>query len=359
MHMNTLHFGHATSRRRWHVGGLTLFLIGVLSAAEVSAQCGVPCADPMKACVCVIEPVDAPVNLVPFGSVMRQPARVGLSLSSGDQLSSVRADAIAEVACPGGSEVKLHGQFLAIVRPSGPGQDCVFDLLAGNADVLGAKPTQVEAGDTLMGSSTTLYSIRVRRTGEALDVECLVFEGEAQVRYANRWSRGIKEGSKTAWRLGSGDPTQLQVTDPDVRATSSVYARADLARLRIRGERPSDPRALLNELNASYARVMTRPRDAQARLQLAALQTDLGNSKQVLYHVQRAEQAGPVREDDKTAIAVMKYTALKQTGRDAEANVEIEKVRVLDPAQYERIRKLDPAKIRLSDPALQRIRKTP
>jgi len=39
--------------------------------------------------------------------------------------------------------------------------------------------------------------------------------------------------------------------------------------------------------------------------------------------------------------------------------VEIEKVRVLDPAQYERIRKLDPAKIRLSDPALQRIRKTP
>jgi hypothetical protein len=306
-----------------------------------------------------VDPVDAPVSLVPFGTVMRQPARVGQSLSSGDQLSSVRADAVAEVACPGGSEVKLHGQFLAIVRPSAAGQDCVIDLLAGNADVLGAKPTQVEAGDTLMGSSTTLYGIRVRRAGAALSVECLVFEGEAQVRYANRWSRGVKEGAKTAWRLGSGDPVQAQVTDVDIRATSDVYARADLARLRTRGERLSDRPALLNELRSSYAMVLMRPRDAQARIRMAALQTDLGNSKQVLYHVQRAEQAGPVRDDHRTPIAVMKYTALKRTGRDAEANVEIEKVRTLDPAQYERLRKLDPATIRLADPAFEPLRKKP
>jgi hypothetical protein len=105
--------------------------------------------------------------------------------------------------------------------------------------------------------------------------------------------------------------------------------------------------------------VLMRPRDAQARIRMAALQTDLGNSKQVLYHVQRAEQAGPVRDDHRTPIAVMKYTALKRTGRDAEANVEIEKVRTLDPAQYERLRKLDPATIRLADPAFEPLRKKP
>jgi hypothetical protein len=308
--------------------------------------------------VCVLDPVDAPVSLVPFGTVIRQPARAGQSLSSGDQLSSVRADAIAEIACPGGSEVKLHGQFLAIIKPGAPGQDCAIDLLAGSADVLGAKPTQVEAGDTLMGSATTLYGIRVRRAGTDLNVECLVFEGAAQVRYANRWSRSVNEGAKTAWRQGAGDPVQAQVTDVDVRATSNVYARADLARLRVRGERPPDERTLMNQLTASYATVMMRPKDAQARIRLAALQTDLGNSKQVLYHVQRAEQAGPARDDQKTAIAVMKYTALKRTGREAEATAEIEKVRTLDSAQYERIRMMDPAKIRLADPALQPVRPT-
>ena len=358
--MTTLHSRRTSSQVLRHAGGLTLFSVVILSTAELFAQCaGVTCADPMKACVCVVDPVEAPISLVPFGTVVRQPARVGQSLSVGDQLSSVRPDAIAEVGCPGGSEVKLHGVFLAIIKPSAQGQDCAFDLLAGSADVLGTKPTQVEAGETLMASKTTRYGIRVRRAGTALNVECLVFEGEAQVRYANRWDRGVKEGGKTTWRLGAGDPAQATVTDIDVRATSGVYARADLARMRIRGETPANPRATLSELNSRYATVMLRPRDTQARIQLAALQTDLGNSGQVLYHVQRAEQIGPVRDDQKTAIAVMKYTALKRTGRDADANVEIEKVRALDPAQYERIRKLDPAKIRLGDPALKQLRQSP
>ena len=346
------------SRRLLQVG-LTLSFIGVLSIAELYAQCAVPCTDAMKACICVVDPADAPVALTPFGSVQRQPARVGQPLSPGDQLMSVREDAIAEVTCPGGSEIKLHGRFMAIVKPSAQGQDCVFDLLAGSADVLGAKPTQLEAGDTLMGSTTTQYGIRVRRTADTLNVECVVFEGEAQVRYANRWSRSIAEGGKTLWRQGTPDPAQARVNEQDVRATSNVYARADLARLRLRGERPADPRALLNELSTEYASVMMRPRDAQARIRLAALQTDIGNSSQVLYHLQRAEQTAPVPDAQRKAVAVMKYTALKRTGRDAEANVEIEKVRQLDPVEYQRIRGLDPAKIRLADPALRDVRRLP
>jgi len=340
--------------------GFTVLFIGVLSIAELSAQCSaVTCADSMRACVCVIDPADAPIALTPFGTVQRQPARAGQALSPGDQLMSVREDAIAEVTCPGGSEIKLHGRFLAIVKPSAPGQDCVFDLLAGSADVIGTKPTQLEAGDTLMGSTTTQYGMRVGRSGETLNVECLVFEGEAQVRYANRWSRGIKEGGKTTWRQGTGDPAPAQVSEQDVRATSTVYARADLARLRLRGERPADARALFNELNTRYATVMTRPRDAQARIRLATLQTNLGNSPQVLYHLQRAEQAAPVPDSQRTAVAVMKYTALRRTGRDAEATVEIEKVRQLDPAEYQRLRGLDPAKIRLADPVLREFRRLP
>jgi hypothetical protein len=210
-----------------------------------------------------------------------------------------------------------------------------------------------------MGSTTTQYGIRVRRSGATLNVECLVFEGEAQVRYASRWSRGVKEGGKTTWRQGAGDPAQAVVSEQDVRATSTVYARADLARLRLRGERPADARALFNDLNTRYATVMMRPRDAQARIQLAALQTNLGNSPQVLYHLQRAEQSGPVPDSQKTAVAVMKYTALRRTGRDAEANVEIEKVRQLDPAEFQRIRGVDPATIRVTEPAPRRPRDVP
>jgi hypothetical protein len=204
-----------------------------------------------------------------------------------------------------------------------------------------------------MGSTTTQYGIRVQRDA-SVRVECVVFEGQAQVRYANRWIRAVNESGKSTWRQGAGDPVLVQVSDSDVREASSVYVRADLARLRIRRERP-DP-ALRDQLSATYTAVMRRPRDAQARIQLAALQTELSNPKQVLYQLQRAEQIEPPRDEQRAAVAVMKYAALKQTGRDAEANVEIEKVRTLDPAQYERLRGLDPAKIRLADPALRPLR---
>jgi hypothetical protein len=337
---------HSEFRGRAHapLSVLTL-LVAFLGAAELEAQCTAPCTDATKACVCVLDPADAPVSLTPLGTVQRQPARVGQPLSPGDQLLSTRPDAIAELTCPGGSEVKLHGAFHAVIRPTAQGQDCVFDLLAGNADVLGVKPTQGTVGETVMGSSSTQYGIRVRRTGNALNVECLVFEGEAEVKYANRWSRVLKDTTKSTWSQGRGDPLEARVVESDIRATSGVYARADLARRPIGGQTPADRRALLNELTATYTAVMARPRDPQARILLAALQTNLRNSKQVLYHLQRAEKE-PTRNEQKIDIAIMKYAALKQTGRDTEANVEIEKVRQLDPTQYEKLRLADPAAIR-------------
>lgn len=323
---------------------LTL-VVAFLGVAELEAQCTTACSDATKACLCVLDPATASVSLTILGSVQRQTARVGQPLSPGDQLLSTRPDAIAELTCPGGSEIKLHGVFHAVIRPTAQGQDCVFDLLAGNADVLGVKPTQGVVGETVMGSSSTQYGIRVRRADNTLNVECLVFEGEAEVKYANRWSRVLKDTTKSTWTQGRGDPVASQVMESDIRATSGVYARADLARSSMKGQTPADQRALQNELTATYAAVMTRPRDPQARIQLAALQTNLRNSKQVLYHLRRAESE-PTRNDQKLDIAVMKYAALKQTGRDAEANVEIEKVRQLDPMQYEKIRSVDPAAIR-------------
>lgn len=338
---------HSEFRGRAHAGPLSVLtlLVAFLGAAELEAQCTTPCTDAAKACLCVLDPADASVRLTPLGTVQPQQARVGQPLSPGDQLLSTRQEAIAELTCPGGSEVKLHGVFHAVIRPPAQGQDCVFDLLAGNADVIGVKPTQGVVGETVMGSSSTQYGIRVRRAGNALNVECLVFEGEAEVKYAGRWSRVLKDTTKSTWTQGRGDPVAAQVMDSDIRATSAVYARADLARRPMRGETPADRRALLNELTTTYAAVMTRPRDPQARIQLAALQTNLRNSKQVLYHLQRAENE-PTRNEQKIDIAIMKYAALKQTGRDTEANVEIEKVRQLDPMQYEKIRSIDPATIR-------------
>lgn len=325
--------------RRQGCSLIALLGASLLATPTPAQPCDASCTDSTKPCVCLIDPVDARVTLTPFGTVTRELAQVGRALDPGDQLLNLDDGAIVEIVCPAGSEIKLHGQFHTIVQPSGTDRDCVFNLLAGNADVLATKPTELQAGETIMGSVSTQYGMHVWRDDRDLNVECTVFEGDAVVRYGDRWRFDLSDSSKANWAVGRIEPDLARVTTADIDATSMVYARADLARLQRRGETPADPQALLRDLNATYAQVLTRPKDVPSRVQMAELQTKLNNPSQGLYHLQRAEKLQPAQDAEKATIASLKYTVLTQLGREEEAQIEIGKVRQLNPALYrERVR---------------------
>ncbi len=349
-------------------GFILALFVGPLSAE----QCSADCSHPEKACLCVVDPGTSTISLTPIGTVERQAAKLGQALEIGDELVNTAADAVVELACPGGSEVKLHGQFRAVIMPGAEGQDCAFNLLAGAADVLTDKPTQLESGEAIMGSKRTQYSMRVSRSSDAANVECLVFEGEAEVRSKRgRWTRDLTSSSKALWSNGRMAGNVNPVSQRDIEAASAVYARTDVARLRTRGIEVVDPQTLRTNLAKSYAAVLARPNEAQPRIELAVLQADSRITKQALYHLTKAEKLEPARAEEKVAIAATKFVAYKQIGQEQEAAVESEKVRKLDPATYERLRKLDPAVLkpgaisptaqqpRTADPATQQLRTDP
>jgi hypothetical protein len=310
-------------------------LMLVLPVDELFAECGANCSHPEKACLCVIDPEEAPVEFTPLGSFERRPTKAGQALDIGDELINSEGDAIVELACTGGSRITLHGRFRAVIMPGEEGQDCAFNLLSGAAEVLTEKPTQLESGEAVMGSKRTQYGMRVWRDPNGAHVDCLVFDGEVQVRTRDaRWGYDLTSGGKAIWSGGRPPERLEKLSRDDIRRSSMVYARADVARLQTRGVEVADPGALRGELQRTYALVMSQPHEVGPRIELAAIQARISNPTQALFHLQRAESLEPARTEDKTAIAATKWFAYKQRGQETEAEVEAERVRTLDPGTY-------------------------
>lgn len=345
----------------FRVRAMVVFILTVFAAYASAQSCLSECVDPTRPCVCVLDPLEADISWTPFGSVEPLPVKIGQPLNIGDQLRGAAGSGIVEVVCPGGSEVKLHGQFHAFIQPPGNDQDCAFDLLAGGVEVVAQAPTEIQAGETAMGSVMTQYAMHVSsdRANQSR-IECIVYEGEVSVRYSVGRAFQLGTAGKALWAPGEARPSLTKVAESDIRAAALVYARTDVARL-APDDRNADPRqtrSLLRMLDSAYQTVLSMPRDLQARMQMAALQTDLSNSRQVLYHLDQAEQLQPADGGQRALIAAMKYGAYAQLGETSNARAELEKVREIDPEQYERLRRIDPSRVQLrsADPALLDVR---
>lgn len=327
-------------------------MLGLWTLPLAAEQCNEECTHPTKACLCVVASSTGKVTITSLGSSEAQPALLRQALDIGDQIATAEGPALIELTCPGGSQVKFHGDLRTVIRPSAEGQDCAFDLLSGASDVQASAPTELQAGDVTMGSKSTLYGMRVWRTPDGPNVECLVFEGEAQVRGSQRQNyRSLLSSSKAAWTNGRrlAGSEQARVTAPDIAATARIYAQTDIFRLQIQNvEVSAETRS---DLIKSYTGVLARANDVQSRIDLAVIQTNAGIARQALYHLNQADRIPTLDPQQRTAIASTKVVVYTKLGRQQETATELEKVRKLDPAVYQNLRRQDLKNLRNWQPA--------
>jgi hypothetical protein len=315
------------------------------AAAE---QCSADCTHPTRACVCAVDA--SRVVFTPIGGIDPQPAQLGQALDPGDEIASPDPDAVVSVSCPASAAVKLHGRFRAVILPPAEGKDCAFNLLAGEAHVLTPNPTELTAGETLMGSRRTMYSMRVATDAT---VQCTVFDGLVDVHNLRTGAvRLLGTNATTSWRAGQLLSDISPIARADLVRATRIYARSDVARVRSHDIQIDDPGAFERALQSSYATVLTAPDDAAARIALAVLQTSARLPTPALYHLQRAETS-PMSQDQQAAVAATRWMAYKQLGREQEAAGQAEKLRTMDPARYKVLQQLDPMITRV-DPRVYR-----
>jgi len=332
--------GHRSLTRAFLLAVCVVLALGALPRA--AEQCSNDCTHATKACLCVLAASKGSVTITSLGSTEAQPALLRQALEIGDQIATTEGTALIELSCPGGSQVKFHGNLRTVIRPSIEGQDCAFDLLSGASDVQASAPTELQAGDVTMGSKSTLYGMRVWRTPDGPNVECLVFEGEAQVRGSQQQNyQSLLSSSKAAWTNGRrlAGSEQARVTPPDIEATARIYALTDI--LRLRSQNTEVPDHLRADLIKSYAGVLARANDAQSRIDLAVIQTNAGIARQALYHLNQADRIPTLDPQQRTAIASTKVVVYTKLGRQQETTTELDRVRRLDPTVYENLRRQD------------------
>jgi hypothetical protein len=211
---------------------LPLFsLVALLFVPSVASaqQCSADCTHATKACVCAVAPDATGVAVTPVGGIERKPLQLRQALGPGDEIMSVNDNVVVGLTCPGTSDVKLQGRFRVIIVPAAPGEDCSFNLLAGSATIQTNRPTAVTAGETVMGSKRTLYSMSVSRADDTAKIDCAVFEGEADVRQSNSPPKLLTTGNKATW-AGGRLTAASSVSREDILQTTTLLARVDAAR---------------------------------------------------------------------------------------------------------------------------------
>ncbi len=297
------------------------------------AQAQGPCRNAKQVCVSAVQTAfqgSAPsaVSVTRFGMTKPEAARPGMLLDPGDTLESEGPGAVAELSCPLSASLNFSGTFRAVVVAP-QGRDCAVNLLSGSLDVLTADPTQAQAGDVTMGSKHTMYGLQVVASGGRSAAEAAVYDGEVDVFRADPSKPlmlTLAAGRKLAPAMREAAP--LQTVDLDRPAT--VWARLDLAKAQFAGAAVGDGAATYSRLRATYAKVLAKPADTDARIELAGQQIGLASPRSALLQLQRAEtlQLQPAQA---AVLYVTKAAALDRLGDRQQAEQSYVKALNLDP----------------------------
>jgi hypothetical protein len=253
--------------------------------------------------------------------------RLGDPFSAGDQLEAV-SDIRIELTCAKGAQVKLSGRFRVLISaPKDKSAECAINLLAGQADVIANNPTAVESGERTAGSHGTVYTIRVVPDAQGATMWCSVFDGEVEVREASGERARVPVGSKLGWKEEAGIPQSL--SSDEIRGTAELYARMDVIKAALAGAQ-STPTAAA-DLDASYVRVFGTPNDAEARIELAARETNLKLHSGAFYQLDRAEKLAAKDKPQLARIAAVRSVVYQESGQTQKAEEEAIRATKIDP----------------------------
>ncbi|MEE8586431.1 MAG: hypothetical protein V3T83_16425 [Acidobacteriota bacterium] len=262
------------------------------------------------------------------------PVELNMQLEVGDELIGTGSTNL-ELECAGGSRLRFSGKFRLLLAPTAEGEDCAINLLAGNANVTSENPTGMTSGETTLGSAGTIYEFRVSRGAEGgINQECVVYEGRVDVNYGSGWRYRLSGGQRAD--LKRGRARRMRVQKEDIERVAALYARLDASKARFEGGRdPTKParnvrRAAYSELVALYQKVLTRPKDSDARLRLAIRQLDYSINGEAFYHVRRAESSA-VGKTQKAYIALAQATLYSKIGDRKKADQQFQRARRYDP----------------------------
>ncbi len=277
---------------------------------------------------------------------------IGTTLEYGDELLGSGAVLLA-INC-GGSPLKFAGRFRVLITAPAPGQSCAVNLRDGSADVLSDQPTEVQSGETTLGSKGTVYGVRVRRGRDGQTAaQCLVFEGAVAMTQPRRRPFVLQEGNKMA--LGVQDSPQ-QLNQSDIVQTADLYARLNLSRAVVAGAASGISGEPLTALRSTYEKTFQYPAHAEARVELATLQHEFRADQEADYNLKRAEVIAVQRNDTKlqARIALSRAVVLQSQGITGPASQELQKAKTLDPGIFNRqdlqIYRIDEKQLRTIQP---------
>ena len=277
---------------------------------------------------------------------------VGDRFEAGDMLTA-NSDITIQLSCPEGTAITFSGRFRAMIgAPKQKNEDCAVDLLAGKVDILTNRPTSTKSGTVVAAARGTVYSVRIARDEKGPTVWCAVLDGEVDVTGDDLDTSRLKVGLRQSW-APAGEKIE-NVTADDIKGTAALYARMDVAKARMAGAQTAP--STVSDLETSYLRVFQTPSDSEARVDLAAKQTNLKVTSSAIYQLGRAEKLTPANDKAQLArIAAIQSVTYQESGDSKKAAEQAAKAQKIDPnvlkagnlAKY----KIDPARIPAARPS--------
>jgi hypothetical protein len=312
---------------------------------QVSAQAEPkPCRNSNKACLSAIKldfegTAESGVFVIKLGKTERNQANLGMEVEPGDQLISDGANAAIELTCPKATSMTFSKNFRAVILPAQEGQACAVDLLSGNLDVLTSEETGGRVGDITFGSKHTNYALRIQSGKRRPAPEVFVYDGEVEVQAAGS-SYPLTSGLKL-----QGENFEVRGIEPvEYDRAIAIYTGMDVVKAQIAGAKVDDPAALYSNLKAIYARVLTNPKDVDARVELAGKQVALNIASYAnLTYLNRAELESPPM----ALLAFTKAAALEQLGDSQKAGLYYRTAVQIDPKIAEKAKSL---RVRINAP---------
>jgi len=250
-------------------------LSSVASAFAASIAFALLLAPPGEVHAAVVWSVTGPVFLIRDGVAGKALLRSGKPLQEADVLTGETNDAAVLIQCDKeGDAHTLSGEFEAVVVSASDNGPCVIDLKSGTAVATKTRDTKpdravLRAGPIAMASVHTQFGIHVVPVRDAASAppstRSFVLDGSAICRDSRRPDK--------AWPVNSGEQFEpdsgmrSSIDDRTYEQLARAFAQLDAAQVK-----PPEP-TLEDELTAAWLAVLRHPEDAQARAELARLQS--------------------------------------------------------------------------------------